>query len=94
VRAQTARQRNDAVRAPVEKPDAMPLRAHRDSGLADGNSHQHDHLPTMLVGSACGGIRCGRAWGWQSRSSATARGDFGLRTARATGAASLRAAGQ
>jgi hypothetical protein len=30
------------------------------AGLADGNSHQHDHLPTMLVGSACGGIRSGR----------------------------------
>jgi hypothetical protein len=29
-------------------------------GLADGNSHQHDHLPTMLVGGACGAIRSGR----------------------------------
>jgi Protein of unknown function (DUF1552) len=29
-------------------------------GLADGNSHQHDHLPTMLVGGACGSIRSGR----------------------------------
>jgi hypothetical protein len=27
------------------------------AGLADGNSHQHDHLPTMLVG---GGFRMGR----------------------------------
>ena len=30
------------------------------SGLADGNSHQHDHLPTMLVGGACAQIRAGR----------------------------------
>jgi len=30
------------------------------AGLADGNSHQHDHLPTMLVGSACGTLRSGR----------------------------------
>jgi hypothetical protein len=30
------------------------------AGLADGNSHQHDHLPTMLVGGACGAIRSGR----------------------------------
>jgi hypothetical protein len=30
------------------------------AGLADGNSHQHDHLPTMLVGSGCGAIRTGR----------------------------------
>jgi hypothetical protein len=30
------------------------------AGLADGNSHQHDHLPTMLVGGACGSIRSGR----------------------------------
>ena len=29
-------------------------------GLADGNSHQHDHLPTMLAGGACGTIRTGR----------------------------------
>ena len=29
-------------------------------GLADGNSHQHDHLPTMLAGGACGSIRTGR----------------------------------
>jgi hypothetical protein len=30
------------------------------AGLADGNSHQHDHLPTMLMGGACGSIRSGR----------------------------------
>ncbi len=30
------------------------------AGLADGNSHQHDHLPTMLVGGAGGRIRSGR----------------------------------
>jgi hypothetical protein len=30
------------------------------AGLADGNSHQHDHLPTMLVGGACGAIQPGR----------------------------------
>lgn len=30
------------------------------AGLADGNSHQHDHLPTMLVGGACGAIRGSR----------------------------------
>ena len=30
------------------------------SGLADGNSHQHDHLPTMLVGGGCGTLRPGR----------------------------------
>jgi Protein of unknown function (DUF1552) len=30
------------------------------AGLADGNSHQHDHLPTMLVGGACGAIKTGR----------------------------------
>ncbi len=30
------------------------------AGLADGNSHQHDHLPTMLAGGACGAIRPGR----------------------------------
>ena len=30
------------------------------AGLADGNSHQHDHLPTMLVGKACGAFRPGR----------------------------------
>jgi len=29
------------------------------SGLADGNSHGHDDLPTMLVGGACGTIRPG-----------------------------------
>jgi hypothetical protein len=29
-------------------------------GLADGNSHQHDHLPTMLVGGACGTVAGGR----------------------------------
>jgi hypothetical protein len=30
------------------------------AGLADGNSHQHDHLPAMLVGGACGKLRAGR----------------------------------
>jgi hypothetical protein len=30
------------------------------AGLADGNSHQHDHLPTMLMGGACGSVRAGR----------------------------------
>jgi hypothetical protein len=30
------------------------------AGLADGNSHQHDHLPTLLVGGGCGAIRTGR----------------------------------
>jgi hypothetical protein len=30
------------------------------AGLADGNSHQHDHLPTLLAGGACGTIRTGR----------------------------------
>lgn len=30
------------------------------AGLADGNSHQHDHLPTVLAGGACGNIRGGR----------------------------------
>ena len=30
------------------------------TGLAHGNSHQRDHLPTMLAGGACGTIRSGR----------------------------------
>jgi hypothetical protein len=30
------------------------------SGLADGNTHQHDHLPTLLVGKANGTLRTGR----------------------------------
>ena len=30
------------------------------AGLADGNSHEHDHLPAMLVGGACGAIRGGQ----------------------------------
>jgi Protein of unknown function (DUF1552) len=30
------------------------------AGLADGNSHQHDHLPVMLAGSACGTLHTGR----------------------------------
>jgi Protein of unknown function (DUF1552) len=29
-------------------------------GLADGNRHQHDHLPAMLVGGACGTLKTGR----------------------------------
>jgi hypothetical protein len=29
-------------------------------GLADGNRHQHDELPVMLAGGACGSIRGGR----------------------------------
>lgn len=30
------------------------------SGLSDGDKHQHDHLPVMLVGGACGTIKAGR----------------------------------
>jgi hypothetical protein len=30
------------------------------AGLADGNAHQHDHLPTMLVGGGCGAVKGGR----------------------------------
>jgi hypothetical protein len=30
------------------------------AGLADGNSHEHDHLPTMVVGGGCGAIRGGQ----------------------------------
>jgi hypothetical protein len=30
------------------------------SGLADGNTHQHDHLPVLLMGGACGTLRGGR----------------------------------
>ena len=29
-------------------------------GLADGNRHQHDHLPAMLVGGASGTLKTGR----------------------------------
>jgi hypothetical protein len=29
-------------------------------GLADGNRHQHDELPVMMVGGACGSIKGGR----------------------------------
>ena len=29
-------------------------------GLADGNRHQHDELPVMMIGGACGAIRGGR----------------------------------
>ncbi len=29
-------------------------------GLADGNRHQHDELPVMMVGGACGAVRGGR----------------------------------
>ena len=30
------------------------------AGLADGNSHQHDDLPALLVGGACGAFRMNR----------------------------------
>lgn len=30
------------------------------AGLSDGNKHEHDHLPAMLVGGACGTLRTGR----------------------------------
>lgn len=30
------------------------------SGLADGDRHDHNNLPTLLAGGACGTIRAGR----------------------------------
>ncbi|MEO5923135.1 MAG: hypothetical protein ABIR70_04840, partial [Bryobacteraceae bacterium] len=30
------------------------------SGLADGNSHQHENLPTVLAGRGCGTLKPGR----------------------------------
>ena len=41
------------------------------AGLADGNAHAHNNLPTMLVGGACGWIRSGRVIGAARRTPIT-----------------------
>ena len=45
------------ARLRVQRP---PGRRMYGSGLADGDRHDHNNLPTLLAGGACGTIRAGR----------------------------------